>query len=128
MQSVVSTVLEVARSRGASKVLAVSMKVGELTHLNPEQLRFAFEALTEGTLAQGAELHIELVKAKVRCRQCGYEGGLPSTADAPLQPLVLLVQCPKCGGFDVEVAAGRECTLTSVKVALPPLTSRSLGA
>jgi len=113
----VSTVLNVAKSRGASRVLAVSMKVGELTHLNPEQLRFAFEALTEGTLAEGAELSVELVKAKVRCRQCGYEGGLSSTEEAPQLPIPL-VRCPRCGGLDVEAVAGRECALTSIKVYL----------
>jgi len=118
MQSVVSTALSVARSRGASRVLAVSMKVGELTHLNPEQLKLAFEALTEDTEARGAELNIEVVRAKLRCRRCGYEGGPPSTLES-LQLPIPIVRCPSCGGFDVEVEAGRECMLTSIKVALP---------
>jgi len=118
MQSVVSTVLSVARGRGASRVLAVSMKVGELTHLNPEQLKLAFEALTEGTEARGAKLTIEVVKAKLRCRRCGYEGGPPSAVE-PLHLPVPIVRCPSCEGLDVEVEAGRECVLTSIKVALP---------
>jgi len=119
MQSLVSTVLSLAREKGAARVLSVSMKVGELTHLNPEQLRFAFDVLTEDTEAKGAELVIEVVEAKVRCRRCGYEGGLSSSREAFLQALIPIAECPRCGSVDVEVVAGRECMLTSVRLFIP---------
>ncbi len=119
MQSMVEMILSMAEAKGAVKVLSVSLRVGELTFLNPEQLRFAFEVLTEGTIAQGASLLIESVKPAVRCRRCGYEGEVDYRGEEVHLPLVvpLSVKCPKCGG-DVELIAGRECTLTSIKVKL----------
>lgn len=114
MHYALSAAIEAARSRGASRILSLTMKVGELTHLNPEQLRLAFEALSEGTEAEGAELVIEVVRARIRCRGCGYEGP-PSALEGP-GLLVTVAKCPACGGFDVEVVAGRECTLASIRV------------
>ncbi|MCX8204940.1 MAG: hydrogenase maturation nickel metallochaperone HypA [Candidatus Nezhaarchaeota archaeon] len=116
VQSMLSAALDVARSRGAVKVLAVTIRIGELTHLNPEQLKLAFEALAEGTEAQGAELIVEVVKAKVKCRSCGYEGP-PSPIGGPAAQLVIpLAKCPACERLEVEVVAGRECALASIKI------------
>lgn len=114
-QYVLSAAIGVARSRGASRVLSVTLRVGELTHLNPEQLKFAFEALAEGTEAQGAKLVVEVVRAKVRCRGCGYEGRPPPAEDLAILPIPV-AKCPACGGLNVEVLAGRECTLASVRL------------
>jgi len=125
MQSVVDAVLDAARSKAASKVLLVKLRVGELTFLNPEQLKFAFEVLTQGTIAEGAELIIERVKPKVKCIKCSYEGEIVYEGEEihiPLAPLI--IRCPKCGSYEVSLLAGRECTLSSIRVEVPRLKER----
>lgn len=120
MQSVVEAIIGVARERGATRVLSARLRVGELTFLNPDQLRFAFEVLTKGTIAEGAELIIETVRAKLRCRSCGYEGEASYEGEEVHIPLApLLLKCPRCGSMDVELTSGRECTLASVRVEVP---------
>jgi len=74
MYSIVQTVLEAAKERGADKVLEINLEVGRLTFLNPEQLEFAFKVISEGTIAEGAKLKIRSVEPKVRCLRCGYMG------------------------------------------------------
>lgn len=66
------------------------VRVGELSGLNPENLRFCLEAARDGTPLGQAEIDVERVRAKARCVACGeveYSGdfGLPFV-------------CPRCAG------------------------------
>jgi hydrogenase nickel incorporation protein HypA/HybF len=91
------------------KVVAVEVKVGRLRQVSPPSLAFAFELLAAGTPADGAELTIEEVPARVACRACGSE---TEVASFPLA-------CGRCGGLDVEVVAGEECHVESLEVEEP---------
>ena len=53
------------------RVLSVAVKVGELSAVETESLRFCFDFLTKGTLAEGARLEIERVQVTCHCQQCG---------------------------------------------------------
>ena len=69
-------------------------------------MQFCFELATEGTVADGARLDLNVQPGSARCRSCGE--------NFELQDLILL--CP-CGSADVEVLSGRELMLMSVEVA-----------
>lgn len=118
MKSIVDTVLNIAEAKGAVKVLAIHLRIGELTFLNPGQLKFAFEVLSEGTIAQGASLTIERVGARVKCRECNYEGEVDRYVEEVHLPFIvpILTKCPKCGSSEVDLTAGRECTLASIRI------------
>jgi hydrogenase nickel incorporation protein HypA/HybF len=68
-------------------------------------MRFCFDLITEGTVAEGARLEIDQPPGSGHCRSC-------DTA-FPLTDLVLL--CP-CGSADVEITSGRELQIISMKV------------
>jgi hydrogenase nickel incorporation protein HypA/HybF len=51
---------EVAAAEGASKVTAVRVWCGALSHFTPEHFREHFERAAAGTLAEGAEVDVEL--------------------------------------------------------------------
>jgi hydrogenase nickel incorporation protein HypA/HybF len=101
-QSVIEAVCERA---GARPVGSVRVRVGALTAVVPEAMRFCFELAAEGTVAEGARLDIERCPAVARCRSCGAEFGVPD--------LILLCVC---GSADVEVTAGRELEILSMEV------------
>jgi hydrogenase nickel incorporation protein HypA/HybF len=112
---IVQSVLAEAEKRGAKKVTEVDLVVGKLTFLGLEQVRFAFEALTKDTILEGANLVIEEQEGVVKCGNCGYEGGF-KYEDDPLYHVPLpTLKCPKCGSV-VEIAAGKECTIKSIKM------------
>lgn len=71
-------VIATARAHGASEVRAVTLQMGRLTHTNPEQLKFCFDVLAEGSIAKGAEFLVEMIPPTVEC-ECGYRG----TVDTP---------------------------------------------
>src|SRR5215472_9176608 len=69
-QSVLEAVsAEAVRHHGARPV-KVAMRIGELAAVDPEALRFAFEALIVDTELEGLELEIETCPRRHRCLDC----------------------------------------------------------
>ncbi|MFW5965598.1 MAG: hydrogenase maturation nickel metallochaperone HypA [Halodesulfurarchaeum sp.] len=103
---------QAATEAGAAEVESLTVAVGQATHLNPRQLRFAIETVAEGTIAEGATVEIETVAPEAVC-ECGWEG-TPDTLEAA-RIVAPNVTCPDCGRR-LEFTAGRECRLTEVSV------------
>ncbi|MGH3424332.1 MAG: hydrogenase maturation nickel metallochaperone HypA [Nocardioidaceae bacterium] len=101
-QSVVDAVVDRTDGR---KVTAVHLKVGRLSGVVPDAMRFCFDLVTDGTTLAGAELQIEEPAGEATCHDCRTR--------FELCDLILL--CP-CGSADVEVLSGRELSVTSVEV------------
>ena len=73
MTGVMEAVEKSAVQAGATKVLKVTLSIGEMTEAIEDSLRFAFEVLTEGTMSEGAELEINMVAPRSLCLDCGAE-------------------------------------------------------
>jgi hydrogenase nickel incorporation protein HypA/HybF len=101
-QSVVDAVCEHAAGR---RVHSVRLEVGALCAVVPDSMQFCFELATQGTVADGARLDVDLTPGTARCRTCQREFELPD--------LVLLC---RCGSADVEVMAGRDLRILSMEV------------
>lgn len=114
---IVENVLHEARKRDARKVTQVHIVVGKLTFLGIEQVRFSYDILVKGTIMDGSKLHIDEREGSVRCIKCGYEGSFNYQNDPAYHVPVPTLLCPKCGGM-VEIVAGRECTIKSIKLAV----------
>jgi hydrogenase nickel incorporation protein HypA/HybF len=102
-QSVVDAV--VART-GDARVVEVRVRVGQLSGVLPDAMRFCFDVVTAGTPLEGALLEIEEPGGRGHCRSCGADFGV---ADS-----ILLCEC---GSADVAVVAGRELAVASVRLA-----------
>lgn len=109
MTGVMDAVEQTAAQAGATKVLKVVLSIGEMTEAIEDSLRFAFEVLTEGTISEGAELDINIVKPKSRCLDCGAE----------YEHDRFHMMCPKCGSYATQLIAGREMRIDSIEVDLP---------
>jgi hydrogenase nickel incorporation protein HypA/HybF len=101
-QSVVEAVCEHAAGR---RVHSVKLEVGALCAVVPDSMQFCFELATEGTVADGARLDLDVQPGAARCRSCGQ--------GFELRDFILL--CP-CGSADVEVVAGRDLRILSMEV------------
>ena len=101
-QSVVDAVCAHAAGR---RVHSVKLEVGALCAVVPDAMTFCFELATEGTVADGASLEVDMRAGEARCRTCG--------AGFELNDLILL--CP-CGSADVDVTAGRDLKILSMEV------------
>lgn len=102
-QGLVDAVLD---RTGERTVTAVNLRVGALSGVLPDAMRFCFDVVSAGTPLAGARLWIDEPQGLARCRTCQDKFELPD--------LILLCQC---GSADVEVLRGRELMLMSVEVA-----------
>ena len=85
----------------------LELAVGVLSGVHCDSLRFAFELLSPGTPAAGAELSIRQPAAISRCRQCG----------AAAEITEIVIDCPQCGSPAIVIEEGRELLLESIEVA-----------
>ncbi len=102
-QSLVDTVSE---RTGDRSVTGVNLRVGRLSGVLPDAMRFCFEVICAGTRLAGAELRIEEPEGKAGCLTCGREFVVPDN----------ILLCP-CGSANVRVTGGLELSITSVEVA-----------
>lgn len=105
--SIAEAVVQIASRHAAGRrVSKVELKVGHLRQVVPSALEFAFELLINGTPLEGAELQIEDVPARGRCRDCGVQTEMRAF---PLQ-------CAHCGGWDLELTAGEELLVDALEI------------
>jgi len=115
--AVVEKVLEFVSAHSVKKVLAVRLEIGELSHIEAEQLRFCYVAITEQTPIQDSALEIETVEAVVNCERCRYRGRPKYWDDALSVGPIPTMECPNCGAA-VEIAEGNDCAIKSIRFAV----------
>lgn len=104
-QGILAASFEAAENAGATQITEIRISVGELTEIVEFALQFAFEALTPDTIAEGAVLTVNHVKARSRCNTCGVEYDHDR----------FQMLCPECGSFDVLLLQGRELTIDAIQ-------------
>ena len=122
-EAVISAASEAADKEGLRRVTDVRIRLGELQQVEQEVLEFALSQLKTGQL-KGARFKIEKVKARLKCRACGYtwvfnEKELDESMVEAIHfvPEVahVYIKCPQCGSPDFEVVEGRGVWLLSVR-------------
>src|ERR1039457_1815653 len=106
MEEAVRMAVDAAKSAGKSRVLALRLRVGTLSGVVPEALRFAFDVVCRDTIAEGASLEMETVPAAGWCPVCRAEF---ACAD-------LISECPHCHNPNGELRRGRELEIASVEI------------
>jgi len=106
MQGILEVVLRHAGKSGVSRVEAVNLEVGALSHLREEWMQKYFDHLTQGTAAEGAELRVNHVPAVLTCRECGHRFEW-SAEESP--------SCPACASERADLISGREYTVASLE-------------
>ena len=74
-ESVREIVDETARANGARRVAAVRLEIGRLAQVEIEAMRFAFEVVMRGSLADTARLEIVETDGTAWCMRCSRAGG-----------------------------------------------------
>lgn len=104
---VVELVAEQVRAAGAERAVTITLRIGALSCVHEDALRFSFDLVREGTPAAGAELRIVMVPVTIWCAACGREVALPG---------IQRFACPVCGTPSGDIRAGRELDLESIEL------------
>jgi len=106
---------ETAKKYNAKRITEVYLEIGELTLIVPELLKKSFEMATHGSMAEGAELIIEMVPGEIKCRNCGKVSTVSITEEAQLTGLQLF-QCRYCKSKDTEILSGKKANVKNIKI------------
>jgi hydrogenase nickel incorporation protein HypA/HybF len=97
-----ATARSAAYEHKAKKVKKISVEVGKMAMVNPEQVIFLFDTIKEDDpLFSQAVLECHEVPPQTMC-PCGYSGDE-------------IYICPKCGALP-ELVKGREIVVTNVEI------------
>ena len=105
-EGVLQLVEDTARRESASRVKLVVLEIGCLSSVEPEAIKFCFEAVTHGSIAQGAALEILAVPGAGWCMQCAET--VPMTE--------LYGACPTCGSHQVQPTGGTEMRVKEIEI------------
>ncbi len=98
------------------KVNSVTAVVGDLTNLGEEQMAFAYEIVTRGTILEGSEFIIEHEPIVLSCSSCGFEGPAKVLSDPDFgSHSIPVLACPECGGA-VKVVKGQTCAVRCMDI------------
>jgi hydrogenase nickel incorporation protein HypA/HybF len=89
-----------------ARIAAVYLRIGKVSGVVPDAVRFCFDLVAAGSPVQGARLEIDEPAGRARCRTCG----------SAFEVEGLVVLCP-CGSADVEVVGGDELLVRAVELA-----------
>jgi len=107
--SIAGSMLEAVRAESArhnARVLALGLKIGELSGVDSESLRFCFDALVTGTDLAPLSLQIEHLPWRHRCLPC----------DRDFVVLDYRTECPLCGSPNTELAGGKELEFAYMEI------------
>lgn len=106
-ESVIRIVERTARDAGVDRIGLVRLEIGALSHVEPRALEFAFQAVSVGSLAEGAALEIDRPPGKAWCHDCGTTVEIGQLGEA----------CPRCGGYKLQISGGDELRVKDMEVA-----------
>ncbi|MEM6459579.1 MAG: hydrogenase maturation nickel metallochaperone HypA [Planctomycetota bacterium] len=103
--SIVQSVTDARRDYPDETIAAVNVRVGALSGVVPEALRFAWAPATQGSALDGTALNVEFIPAAADCQTC------QATVELPGQRLV----CPICQTRTPRLVRGRELEILSLE-------------
>ncbi|TAK93331.1 MAG: hydrogenase maturation nickel metallochaperone HypA [Aquabacterium sp.] len=87
------------------RITRLTLDIGTLSCVDEQALRTALQAALIGTLADGAEVVVNIIEALALCLDCGQT----------FQPPDRIEPCPHCGAFRKRWLSGEDFRLRSVE-------------
>jgi hydrogenase nickel incorporation protein HypA/HybF len=105
-ESVREIVEETARANGARRVTAVRLEIGKMAQVEVDAMRFAFEVVQRGSLAESARLEIVETDATAWCMLCSASVVISRRGDP----------CPQCQSHQLQVTGGDRMRVMDIEI------------
>jgi hydrogenase nickel incorporation protein HypA/HybF len=105
-QSIIDIVAAEAAKRGAARVSAINLVIGDLSSIIDDSVALYFDLIAAGTVAAGAKLHFRRVKPEFYCRNCQKNFSKPPQG----------FDCPVCGALGSPTEIGKEFYVESMEI------------
>jgi hydrogenase nickel incorporation protein HypA/HybF len=114
-EAVLRQVLGLIPPSDATVIGQITLRIGPLAGVEPDQLRLAFPLVAAGTPCEGAMIEIETTTVEISCRICG------ETSQVPINRLL----CGACGSWQANLVSGDEMLLAHVEFRSRPTADGS---
>ncbi|MBK6472389.1 MAG: hydrogenase maturation nickel metallochaperone HypA [Betaproteobacteria bacterium] len=105
-ESVREIVEDTARANGARRVSVVRLEIGRLAQVEMAAMRFAFEVVQRGSVAEGARLEIVETDGTAWCMRCSAPVVIGHRGDP----------CPTCQSFQLQVTGGDRMRVMDIEI------------
>ncbi len=107
--SIAASMLEAVEAESAKRnahVVTLGVKIGELSGVDSESLRFCFDVLVQDTGLAPLLLDIQFLPWRNRCRQCAHDFAVQDYR----------TECPQCGSGETDLASGNELEFAYMEI------------
>lgn len=115
-QGIINAVIETAESNNATEVNEVTIELGRLAMVNPEQLEFILGVLVENTILEDAKIVFEEIPVEIDCHDCNFHGKAIIDDKDHYAPMV---KCPECDSFAIEILNGKDIVVKNIVIEKP---------
>ncbi len=105
-ESIVSVIEQQAQAQRFCRVNRVRLEIGPLAGVELAALRFGFDAVTRGGIAEGATLEVIEMPVSGWCMPCA----------APVDVKQRYDPCPDCGSYQIQITGGDELRIKDMEV------------
>jgi len=106
IQSILTKALLKARESNAKRIKSLQLAIGEISEFDQNSIQKHWDDLSQGTLAEQAQLHFRLINAEVQCMACFMK----------YHPVDGKIHCPHCGSYGAKILSGEEFYLDSIEL------------
>ena len=105
-ESILDILEQQAGEQKYHKVSTVWLEIGALSSVEPDAMRFCFDAVMQGSIADKARLEIVHVQGKGWCSKCKKNVMIEQRYDP----------CPICGDFQLQIIDGEQMRIKELEV------------
>lgn len=105
-ESILDLLKDEARRENFTCVKRIALDIGALSCVEPDALRFGFDVVMKGSLAEGAVLEISRPPAEALCLDCFARTAIESRFGT----------CPSCGSEALQVVGGEDMKIRELEV------------
>ncbi len=105
-EGILRVIEEEADRQSFQRVRQVTLDIGEMAGVELDAMRFSFEVVMRGSIADGAQLNISTVPGVAKCEQC-------------LQTVTIKQRfetCPLCDSYPLTLLSGDELRIRDLEV------------
>lgn len=105
-ESILEIFKQESKNNDFQSIRAVFLEIGCLSCVEPDAIRFAFDAVMRGSLAENARLEIIAVPGRAWCGDCAKHVAVSERYS----------NCPFCGSWQLRITQGEQMRIKELEV------------
>lgn len=106
-QNILKIALDYGEKSQATSITDIFLVIGQLSSVIDDSVQFYWPIVSEGTIAEDAQLHFKRIPARLSCTLCNTVYLIDDGQ---------LTTCPECESSQIKIVSGNEFQLESIQI------------